>query len=194
MTKTHKILIVEDDILVLKTLQRFLANEGFELFLARNGDEALNLLQKQKVDLIISDIRMPGRDGIRTFESWRFTEINEGHRPTPIILITGYASEEAPIDALKLGVVDYILKPFNSDELLASVRRSLTFEDENNFDIASLIHKLRNLIEQYQLKCTSQIVNDQSLKDFLQALDRLIFLLEKAKLKSESNQESSRNA
>ena len=113
-----KILIIDDDSLVLKTLQNLLSRQGYEVICAKSGEEAIRHLEFGDFNLIISDIRMPGQDGIELLKKIRANGLE-----TPFMFITGYASENIPIDAIKLGARDYILKPFNLDELLESVKR-----------------------------------------------------------------------
>ena len=81
-------------------------------------------MSEKTPDLVISDIRMPGADGISLIK--KIKDTGSKNAQTPVILITGYASEDAPIDAIKLGVKDYILKPFDLDELLTSVRKYIS--------------------------------------------------------------------
>ena len=122
MKKT--ILIIDDDALVLKSLRNILKNEGCDLRFAKSTSEAEACLKELVPDLVISDIRMPGEDGISFFKRLK-QYTGEGRAEVPVLFITGYASEEAPIDAIKLGAKDYILKPFDLDELLSSVRKHL---------------------------------------------------------------------
>jgi two-component system response regulator AtoC len=113
-----KILIVDDDSLVLKTLQNLLSRQNYEIICAKSGEEAIHYLELGDFSLVLSDIRMPGQDGIELLKKIRANGIE-----TPFVFITGYASENAPIDAIKLGARDYLLKPFNLDELLESVKK-----------------------------------------------------------------------
>lgn len=113
-----KILIVDDDALVLKTLENLFLRQGYEVSCVKNSEEALQRTAGDAFNLIVSDIRMPGSDGIEMLKKIRANRVE-----TPLVFITGYASENTPIDALKLGAKDYILKPFNLDELLESVKK-----------------------------------------------------------------------
>lgn len=119
-----QILLIDDDVLVLKSVKRLLEQNGFTVETAKTGAEGVEKATANGFDLIICDVRMPGLDGLATI-----SEIGEQdrakNRKTPVIFITGYASEEAPIRAIKLGVSDYILKPFDIDQLLASVKNQL---------------------------------------------------------------------
>ena len=114
-----RILLVDDDALVLKSIKRLLERYSYFVISAKCSHEALSILEKEEVDLVISDIRMPDEDGLLLGKKIR--EISD----CPLIYVTGYASEDAPIDAIKLGAKDYLLKPFDLDELLASVKRHI---------------------------------------------------------------------
>lgn len=120
-----KILVVDDDPLVLKSLQNLLTHEGYEVTGAKNGREAEAPLKTGAFHLIICDIRMPGQNGIRVIKNLKEICQKERREEIPFMFITGYASEEAPIDAIKLGAKDYLLKPFDLDELLKSVREHI---------------------------------------------------------------------
>ncbi len=119
-----QILIIDDDRLVLKSVSKLLEANGYGVFTAVNKEEAYSLLAKHKINLIVCDIRMPGVDGLTLMRDLK----NQSKRPQdviPVIFVTGYASEEAPIDAIKLEAKDYILKPFDMDELLRSVEKHI---------------------------------------------------------------------
>ena len=114
------ILVIDDDVLVLKTVKKLLDREGYIVETAKSATEAIEKLKDHVFNLIISDVRMPVMDGIE------FLERIKKENKTPVIYITGYASEEAPIRALKLGAKDYVLKPFDIDKLLDSIKNNLS--------------------------------------------------------------------
>ena len=120
-----KVLVIDDDALVLKSVRNLLTRKGHEVILAKTGDEAESGLRQNEIDLIISDIRMPGRDGITVVTSLKKICEEELKKEIPFLFMTGYASEEAPIDALKLGAKDYLLKPLDLDEFMASVNKHI---------------------------------------------------------------------
>lgn len=121
-----KILIIDDDPLVLKTLQNLFIHSGYETECVKNGNEAIAKLKSNtEFNLVISDIRMPGKDGIAVINEIKKICKEQLRKELPFLFITGYASEEAPIDAIKLGAKDYLLKPFDLDELLASVKKNI---------------------------------------------------------------------
>ena len=118
-----RILLVDDDSLVLKSLVNLLTREGYMVDCAKNGDEAESKLKADSANLIICDIRMPKQDGISVIKNLKRVCQEAVKTEIPFIFITGYASEEAPIEAIKLGAKDYLLKPFDLDELLRSVQQ-----------------------------------------------------------------------
>lgn len=118
-----KILIIDDDPLVLRSIQNLLTRAQYAVECAKNAEEALAKLRDNSFNLVISDIRMPKEDGISLMKSIKEKDAKFN---IPFIFITGYASEDAPIDAIKLGAKDYILKPFDLDELLKSVKEHLS--------------------------------------------------------------------
>ncbi len=117
-----KILVVDDDALVLKSVQNLLKKQGYDVISANSGDTAKEKLFSSSIDLIISDIRMPGKDGITLIKELKEILKRKEAKEIPFIFITGYASEDAPIDAIKLGAKDYLLKPFDLDELMNSIK------------------------------------------------------------------------
>lgn len=140
-----KILVIDDDELFLETLERLLASHGFQVSTARSGMEAIELVRRDCFDLIISDVRMPEMDGIETLK-----KIKEQDPRSRSIVMTGYASDTAAIQALKLGADDYINKPFHLDEFLESVRRSLErYEKEMGATVSTsqMQKKYHELIE-----------------------------------------------
>jgi len=125
-----KILVIDDDALVLKSVTMLLAKNGYESTACGTARAAIEIFQNEKFDLIISDVRMAVQNGIEALSEIRAIEINKGDLPVPVIIVTGYSSERTPIDAIKLGVHDYLLKPFNVEELLASIKRAFLVKSE----------------------------------------------------------------
>lgn len=116
----EKILVVDDEELIRRTIAKILKKADFEVVLAESGQHAIEIARSESFDMVISDVRMPGIDGIETIR-----RIKELQPEIHSIIITGYASEDTPVAALKLGVNDYIFKPFEVDTFLHSVRRNL---------------------------------------------------------------------
>jgi two-component system response regulator HydG len=114
----YKILIAEDEEITLKHLVHMLGKKGYYTEGARNGREAIEKIGANGFDLLITDIKMPGLDGIGLLE-----RVRESHPETEVIIVTGFGSVDSAVDAMKRGAYDYITKPFNLDELLLKVKK-----------------------------------------------------------------------
>jgi response regulator RpfG family c-di-GMP phosphodiesterase/DNA-binding SARP family transcriptional activator len=123
------ILLIDDDTSVLDILSEILEDNGYQVTTAGSGYEAIEKIKSCSFDLVITDIRMAGLDGLDTLASLR-----ENQPDLKSIVITGYASTEDPIRAIKLRVDDYLKKPFDTKDFLASVRRSLEdFQEQTRY-------------------------------------------------------------
>ena len=118
----RNVLIVDDDVSILTVLKTLLTREGFDVVTADSSEKGLKILRKQRFDLLLSDIVMQPFDGITLLRQAR--EINPNNQ---VVMMTGYATIETATEALKLGAFDYICKPFKIDELLATVKRAVSF-------------------------------------------------------------------
>ncbi len=116
----EKILVVEDDPLMLGALEILLLDEGYEVTTAASGREAIQRAREDHFDLVVCDVRMAEMDGIETLSN-----LKQQQPDSRSIVITGYASPDVPIQAIKLGVDDYLMKPFDDRQFVQSVRRSL---------------------------------------------------------------------
>ena len=114
-----QVLLVDDEEVVHQSVGGFLEDRGHALLAARTSEEALELFDRESVDLVISDIRMPGMDGLELLAL-----LKERASEVEVILITGYAEVETAIAALRKGAVDFLRKPFELGDLLASVERT----------------------------------------------------------------------
>ncbi|MEM7792582.1 MAG: hybrid sensor histidine kinase/response regulator [Verrucomicrobiota bacterium] len=121
-----KILVVDDQPINIKLLQRKLERQGMEVFVAFNGRECLESVSATKPDLILLDIMMPEMDGIETCQHLKSNPETE---TIPIIFITAKASKEGKLEGLDAGAVDYITKPIDLDETLARVRTQLRLQE-----------------------------------------------------------------
>lgn len=106
------ILIVDDEKSMRDFLKILLTKEGYEVVTAADGEQALNILSDTDVNLVVSDIRMPGIDGLEML-----ARIKETSEDIPVIMITAFASPNDAVQAMKSGAYDYISKPFNVDEI-----------------------------------------------------------------------------
>lgn len=122
-----KILLIDDDPLVLKSLSNLLRSKKYEVSGCKSGGEAIRLLSENpSFNLIISDIRMPGLDGIQTIKRVREMEAHAGKGNTPVIVMTGFADVKAYADALELGIQAYLLKPIDALFLLNKISECLS--------------------------------------------------------------------
>jgi len=121
----QKILLIDDDPLVVKTIKKLVEREDYVIDIAKDANEGLKKGKENDFQLIICDIRMPEINGIQLIKKLREFYRNENKTQIPVIFITGYANEDAPEEALKLGAKDYILKPFDIDKLLNSIKSNL---------------------------------------------------------------------
>ncbi len=126
-----RILIVDDDRRGRRVLQIMVEDLGFASLVAENGDEALARLSEQRVDLVLTDLKMPGMSGIELLAAIRETD-----RELPVIILTAYGTVQTAVDAMKKGAFDYVVRPFDADALETTIRRALAFrriELENHF-------------------------------------------------------------
>ena len=114
-----KILVVDDEILILKSLQADLEQAGYIVGASGNGEEALVKLAQDSYCLVITDLMMEDMDGIELL-----AKVREQDSDMPVIIITGYTELESAIGALRLGAADYLHKPYNHEELLLRISRS----------------------------------------------------------------------
>jgi two-component system phosphate regulon response regulator PhoB len=116
------LLLVEDDASLAGITRRFLLQAGYKVTLAVSGEEALSLIQKQKPDLVVSDVQLPGISGLKLCE---LLKENKATASLPIILVTVLGKTQEKIQGLRLGADDYLTKPFDAQELLARVEAVL---------------------------------------------------------------------
>lgn len=117
---SRSILVLEDDTQLRTLLVQFLAQQKFDVQEARSGPEAIALGSRKRYDLVLTDVRMEGMDGLETLAALR--QVQPGLKS---IIMTGYASQDAPSRALKLEADDYVYKPFKVKDLLVSIKRVL---------------------------------------------------------------------
>lgn len=123
-----RILAVDDDIIVLTRISSILTND-YDLVTVNSGMRALKYLELEKPDLILLDVRMMQQDGIETLRKIRNME---ECKDIPVIMLTGVEIREIVVESAKLGVCDYLLKPFSSVELLKRVSRVFGQEEQED--------------------------------------------------------------
>jgi len=121
-TNEGRVLVVDDDKHAVEILYRLLQKEGFEVFRAQGGREALELVAANDVDVILLDVMMPEMDGFEVCASLRAAERT---RDIPVILLTAKDDVETRVLGMKLGVSEFLTKPINKRELFARIRAQL---------------------------------------------------------------------
>ena len=151
MNDDRSVLIVDDEPAVRETLVLLLEQAGIGASGAASADEALTSSQERDFDAVLSDIRMPDKDGVALLGELRAT------RPeTPVILMTAYGSSDSPVEAIRDGAFDYIKKPFERGTLLASLERAFewrTLEQE--------IRRLRSELDLVECALAAQMSLDE---------------------------------
>jgi CheY-like chemotaxis protein len=125
MSETKKILVGEDSSIIINLTKNVLAFENYQMKAARNGKQVLELLEKEKFDLILMDISMPVMDGIECTKQIRIQE-DPAISKLPIIAISGNINNYTPEEFRRFGFDDFIQKPLNYDKVLATVKKFLS--------------------------------------------------------------------
>ena len=124
MDASRKVLVVDDDPAVRKSIDRVLTGKGYAVITAENGEEALRKLNEEKYDLVYTDIRMPGMSGLEVAEHVK------AQRPwTPVVIITGYGTDAAESRAKAAGVSSFMHKPLSPEMIEDSARDALATSD-----------------------------------------------------------------
>ena len=146
----HRILIVEDDEIFLRPLQRTLEVEGFEVLVVSSGEEAVDLLKNADMDLVLTDKRLPGIDGVELVR-----RIKSDHPDLAVVVMTAYGTIGSAVEAMRLGAEDYLVKPFEAAEVLMVSRRAIEFHELKAASRATLRRNqerftLKNIVAQSQ--------------------------------------------
>ena len=120
MAKKERILVVDDAADTVEVIKRNLVSHGYQVFTALNVAEGIRVLDAAPIDLVITDLKMPGGSGLELIR-----HVSENFKNTEVMMITGYASIEGAVKAVKTGAEEFLPKPFTDNELFAAVRRSL---------------------------------------------------------------------
>ena len=154
----NTILVVDDEPNYLVVLSELLKDEGFEVITAQKGEDGFKILQDTDVDLVITDMRMPGMDGLELLKA-----VKSYNKHLPVIMITAFGEVEKAVVAMKAGAYNYLAKPFNNEELLLNIRKAiehysllrenLRLRDEARvrYGFASIVGKNEKMQEIYHL-------------------------------------------
>ena len=121
-----RILVIDDEELLTRTFSLLLEKNGYQVSIAKNGDEALALYVGNDFSLIICDIRMPGKDGVQTIRLIKNLRVPS--KQVPVIFITGFADDQIEEEAKRLKPLGYLFKPFNVQELMGLVKSGVRLE------------------------------------------------------------------
>jgi DNA-binding NtrC family response regulator len=162
MTGGECILIVEDDDLMRELMTKILAGEHYHIFQASSGEEALKLLQEQTIDLMLTDLRLTGMNGLQLL-----TEVRSFDQEIVVIVMTAYASVETAVEAMRKGAYDYLTKPFINDEIRVMLRRALNqrhLSRENR-------HLKRELRERYRFE--NIVGNSEAMEQVYRLIEKM---------------------
>jgi len=125
-----QILVADDEPNLRRVLSAMLQREGYEVHVAENGEAALAMLAEHHVDVVVTDLRMPGIDGMAILD-----HVATEHPNVPVIMITAHGTVDTAVTALKKGAFDYVTKPFDRDELLAVVQKAARTRELSRADV-----------------------------------------------------------
>ena len=123
------ILIVEDEAKMRRLLELSLGEDGYATVSAGDAEAGLKLLRSSAVDLVLTDVKLPGMDGMEFLQ-----EVKRVNAALPVVVMTAFGTVETAVEAMKLGASNYVLKPFSLDEMRMVVRKELDvrqLRDEN---------------------------------------------------------------
>ncbi len=116
-----KILVVDDEIGIRELLSEILFDEGYQVFLAENAEQARDFRSRQQPDLVLLDIWMPETDGVALLKEW----VNQGLLTMPVIMMSGHGTIETAVEATRIGAVDFLEKPIALHRLLDTIAKAI---------------------------------------------------------------------
>jgi DNA-binding NtrC family response regulator len=142
------ILIVEDEQKMARLLELNLAEEGYSTLAAKDAETGLKLLRQEKIDLVLTDLKLPGMDGLEFLQA-----VKRSNAQIPVILMTAYGTVETAIEAMKAGASDYVLKPFSMEEIKLIIHKELDVRRlrEENRDLREALgerYRFENIVAQ----------------------------------------------
>ena len=129
-------LVIDDEQVVLDSVSKILTAENFEVYTTLNGGAGISHAINESFNIVLTDIRMPFVDGFKVLR-----EIRRFKSGIPVVIITGYATVNSAVQAVRLGATDYIEKPFTPEQLLRIVDSALTFVAGDAHEEPTLVHK-----------------------------------------------------
>lgn len=132
----NRVLVIDDEQIVLDSVERILGEEDYEVDTAMSSREGSDRALREKYDLVLTDVRMPEVGGMRVLR-----DIKRFRPSLPVVIITGYATVQSAVQAMKLGATDYVEKPFTPEELVKVVAAALDVAGAPPPEGQSLVHK-----------------------------------------------------
>jgi len=155
-----RVLVVDDDASILGVIAEVLEDDGYEVFTAGTGEEALELLKGEPFALVLTDIRLPGMNGISVLET-----VKAADPRTNVIMITSHASMESSVEALKLGAYDYLLKPFDDLAVISNAAKRAIDAFNIDSERSQLIRSLK--LSNNELARVNQVLHGLAIRDGL---------------------------
>jgi DNA-binding response OmpR family regulator len=162
---SHHILLVEDEPNVAKGLELILNDEGYDVETAATGRLALDKFHDNEFDLVVSDLRLPDIDGLEVIKN-----IKEQQPAVKAIIITGYPSISSAVDAVRMGVMDYLRKPFTDEELVGAVRNAFLESQQPSIEKIIAEREAKVLIQRREVIRAIETAAEDS--EFEMSLDR----------------------
>jgi DNA-binding NtrC family response regulator len=135
-----KILLVDDEGVFTQNMSKLLANRGYRVTAVNSGDNAIKALEKEKFDVVVLDLKMPGMDGLSTLK-----EIKKLDLFTETLILTGHGSIDTALEAIKIGAYDYLTKPCEVEELVAKIEGAWGKKDSG--EKKDMEEKIQKLVE-----------------------------------------------
>lgn len=159
-----RVLIADDEKDILKALEILLKGEGYSVSSAENGETALELYKKESFDIVLTDLKMPGMDGLTLLE-----EIKKINPEATVLFMSAYATVESAVEAMKKGAADYIVKPFINEEVKLTFKRLLESHRLRTENLA-----LRRELSQYRGRCKELVFVSDSMSRLFELLESVI--------------------
>ncbi len=138
--KGCKILLVDDEVVFTTNMSKLLTHRGYKVTVVNSGDAAIQALEKETVDVLVLDLKMPGMDGLTTLK-----EIKKLGLFTQTLILTGHGSIDTALEAIKLGAYDYLTKPCEIDDLLGKIEGA--WEKKDGAEKKEMTEKIQKAVE-----------------------------------------------
>lgn len=157
----YKILIVDDEKNMCRSLEILLSAEGYKTISCERAGSALQVLEKEDVDLLITDLTMPEMNGMELLK-----KVKELHPNIQVIMMTAYSTVQSAVEAIKIGAYDYLIKPFSDDDIILSVKKALEVSELRNENVV-----LKELLDKKE-KGAAFVTKSTAMKDVLFMIDK----------------------